>query len=559
MTVQSEVSRVSYSGDGSTTAFAVPFYFLANADLTVIVRDASDVETVQTLGTHYTLTGAGVAAGGEATFTTAPANGTTVVILREPAITQLTNYSANDPFAEDSHERALDKLTMIAQRHEETFSRAALLPKTSSYSDLAFPEPEDGKVIVWDGEALSNKLPVDLPVDAVGGEAGLAILADETVGDVISYLNVKALNADGGFTQDLSAATTNWLGPFGGTWVAGNRWSMDLTSTYGGSRAVAIFRMVSTGSGTNGPATADLALMISAEKRDWKTSLIQGEVDPLSVAFRQGKYGDASGLLINGKKVFDGALAYGFTGAEGALYWTDGTSDTTGIHYGVKFTLGQMINAGGSDVRDGGVGLSLGALVGDVASASPKSAFVARGDGAGGKWLRVLVASSSSLEADNYFQITGGSDGETPTMRFGKAASNSATLRNIAGTLQVINHAGDPILNLVQSTKTADLFGGLKVGGTSGVRLTAMLENTVNLDFGSIAAGGVLSLTATVTGVGSTDELTVTPITYASGSLSFVVNYETTDTVRVYCQNHSTAAVDPASQQLKIVARRYTA
>ncbi len=153
MTVQSSVSRISYSGDGATTAFSVNFYFLVNADLRVIVRSSAGVETVQTLGTQYSVTGAGNPNGGTVTFVTAPANGTTVVIVRDPPTTQLTAYNNQDPFPASSHERALDKLTMLIQRREEKLNRAILLKESSSLSSLTYPDPEAGKLLRWNASA----------------------------------------------------------------------------------------------------------------------------------------------------------------------------------------------------------------------------------------------------------------------------------------------------------------------------------------------------------------------------------------------------------------------
>lgn len=421
---------------------------------------------------------------------------------------------------------------------------------------------QDVSALVAQAEAAAAS--VNLPAAPSAGDflrrnAGNTAYEALTGPEVVTALNVKALNADGGFTFSTTTTAQPWNGPFSGTWDASHIFASDgaaqpATNAYG---TVIIKRTVS-GAGANGPTNASLSMMISSEMDNWKTSLDLREVDVISTALRQGKYGDASTFMVNSKKVFDAALAYGFTGVEGQMYWTDGTSDTAGHYYGIKFTLGQMINAGAADVRDGGVGLSVGALVGDLAAASPKSAFVARGDGAGGKWQRILVASSTSLETDRYFQITGGSDRQTPTIQFGTSASE-VMLRYLSNVFQILDTGGvNPLLNINRVTKNADFYGGVKVGGTSGVRLTMMLEVTVDLDFPSIAAQSVQSLTVTLTGVASGDELTVTPITYASGLLNFVVKYEAADTVRVYCQNISASAIDPALQSLKIVAKRYS-
>lgn len=124
MTIASQTSRISYTGDGSTTAFAVPFYFASNADLVVYLQDSVGTQTVQVLGTNYNLSGATLAAGGTCTFVTAPASGYLVTIYRDPAVTQTTSYNNNDPFPAKSHELALDKLTTIAQRVKDLVSRA---------------------------------------------------------------------------------------------------------------------------------------------------------------------------------------------------------------------------------------------------------------------------------------------------------------------------------------------------------------------------------------------------------------------------------------------------
>ena len=47
MTVSSTTTKNSYSGNGSTTTFAYGFKIFADADLTVILRSSTGVETVQ--------------------------------------------------------------------------------------------------------------------------------------------------------------------------------------------------------------------------------------------------------------------------------------------------------------------------------------------------------------------------------------------------------------------------------------------------------------------------------------------------------------------------------
>ena len=141
MTVPTTTAKNSYSGNGSTTAFAYGFKIFADADLQVIIQAATGVETIKTLATHYTVSNAGNDSGGNVTFTAGntPAAGQTVVIRRNLALTQLTDYVENDPFPAESHENALDRLTMISQGINEEISRVPRFPVTSSLTDVELP------------------------------------------------------------------------------------------------------------------------------------------------------------------------------------------------------------------------------------------------------------------------------------------------------------------------------------------------------------------------------------------------------------------------------------
>jgi hypothetical protein len=134
MTVSSSTAKVSYSGNGSTQAFAVPFYFLANSQLLVVLRASSGGETTQVLGTNYTVTGAGVLTGGTVTMTVAPASGQTLVISRNVPLTQETDLQPNDRLPAETLEQSIDKLTMITQQLDDSMDRAIKYPVTDSTS-----------------------------------------------------------------------------------------------------------------------------------------------------------------------------------------------------------------------------------------------------------------------------------------------------------------------------------------------------------------------------------------------------------------------------------------
>lgn len=138
MTVSSSTNRVSYAGNGSTTVFPYTYKIFDQDDLTVILRAANGTETVQTITSQYTVSGVGNAGGGNVTMLTAPASGTTLVILREQDLIQELDIVPNDPFPADSLEGALDKLTFMVQQHEETLDRTIKASRTNTISSTEF-------------------------------------------------------------------------------------------------------------------------------------------------------------------------------------------------------------------------------------------------------------------------------------------------------------------------------------------------------------------------------------------------------------------------------------
>lgn len=133
MTVSSSQNQIQAFGDGVSKTFPIPFYFLESSDIVVVVSSPGPLGIPVTLTPNidYTVSGAGNQSGGSVTLTAAPANTYTVTITRYVTATQLTDYQENDDFPASSHERALDKLTMLVQQ-VSTDSSLALKRSTGS-------------------------------------------------------------------------------------------------------------------------------------------------------------------------------------------------------------------------------------------------------------------------------------------------------------------------------------------------------------------------------------------------------------------------------------------
>ena len=143
MTVSTTNNRINQVADGIQLIFIYDY----------IVNDASHMfpyldNVLQTAG--FTVNGVGNQSGGDVTFDVAPANDVTVTLQRVVPLTQLVDYIPYDPFPAETHEGALDKLTLELQQVSDEISRAikadVTTPAGTSYT---LPVPEAGSFLQW--------------------------------------------------------------------------------------------------------------------------------------------------------------------------------------------------------------------------------------------------------------------------------------------------------------------------------------------------------------------------------------------------------------------------
>lgn len=109
MTISNPNNTISYIGSGSQAGFAYDFRVDNAGDMWVYLDGARQV-------TGWTINGLGDQNGGTVTFYTAPGNGVVIDLRRIVPLTQETNYTPYGAFPAESHELALDKLTMAIQQ-----------------------------------------------------------------------------------------------------------------------------------------------------------------------------------------------------------------------------------------------------------------------------------------------------------------------------------------------------------------------------------------------------------------------------------------------------------
>jgi len=323
MTVSTTIIKNSASGNGTLHSFAYGFKIFADGDLDVIIRSSTGTETVKTLNTHYVVTNAGTDSGGnvlfkfntgssgDAHFSSSdfrPANGETVLIRRSLTLTQSTDYVANDPFAAEDHETALDRLTFITQEIKEELDRSFKVSKTNTITTPEFTDSAATRASKTLGFDSSGNLTTVADFLPIGGDAAQFTYSTTTTdadpgSGFIRFNNTTLSSASIAYVDDNEINGTDvsaWVQSFDD--VAGNatnrgRIRMSKANTLD---TWAVFKV--SGANTNASGYTKLALT----------------------------YIDTAGTFANNDKVFLSFVASGEDGAVPGYLYKFATSTTDG-------------------------------------------------------------------------------------------------------------------------------------------------------------------------------------------------------------------------------------
>jgi hypothetical protein len=458
------------------TAYAVPFYFEENAHLNAIAKTAAGVETVVTL---TNVTGAGDPNGGTVRTAVAVPATSTLTIYREVPATQTTSYAENDSFPAASHERALDKLTLLAQQALRKSGAGIRVTESSTQPQPAPSVPnsvagldENGNSIFRTPQELVEFLPDTFTVAALPTQTGNAGKLLATNGSTASWTNEPSFK---------SARITDGVYPYA-----------QLTNTGAPTDKKRLRAYVDT-IGNTGLARVNDAEAVSTNLLSWDVANTANFSFPVAITTANATLatfsgspgpGGFTGIRVQCADVSAAAVKIAFfdfaneTGTNVASLWTGFETDgSTNLRL-----LTTPAGSRSGDRRVERVRFTGDGNVGIGTTNTPERLTVAGN-------LRLLRAAS----ADAGILFTDG-DGTTPYL-VSQADSNFCFYGTTAAGAQRL------VWNCAMRSDTSALQVNvpLKIGA-AGVAFQSVLKATVSHTIGTLAAGAFLELTSTVTG-----------------------------------------------------------
>lgn len=246
MTVQSQQTSVFYTGNGTTAEFAYPFRILDATHLQVFLDGVRQVA-------GFGVSNVGNQNGGTVIFDTAPASGVIISFIRRTPLTQDVDYQAYDAFPAETHERALDKLTMLEQEGDASLIRAIHAPNSEAVGEANLVLPDiPNRAGMWLGFTAQGDVAVFPAPVSITDHGLLAGLADD---DHTQYFNqargdLRYLQLAGGTltgplvlpadpVQDSEAATKRYVDASSTLkWKQGCRLATGVNTTLSGLAAV---------------------------------------------------------------------------------------------------------------------------------------------------------------------------------------------------------------------------------------------------------------------------------------------------------------------------------
>ncbi len=212
MTISSPIAKATHLTNPAVTDYPYPFKIFAASQVSAtVVRQTTKDETLLIPTTDYTVTNVGAETGGAVRLTAAgkakAGTGHKLVLLRNMEFTQGVDYQPHDVFPAETHERALDILTMQDQELREMLGRAIVAPLGSdpiTWNDLAELRDETANsATAAAGSAATAKTQATAAANSATAAAGSATAAAGSAATATTQANLAKTSA----TQAAASAT----------------------------------------------------------------------------------------------------------------------------------------------------------------------------------------------------------------------------------------------------------------------------------------------------------------------------------------------------------------
>ena len=198
MTVSGTTYKNTYILDSSTTVFPYTFKIVESSDMLVTLYDTTSNTSSVVSSDNYTVVGAGNDSGTmTVTWANASNYGSTyqLILQSNSDYTQPTDYEEGDDFAQETHELALDRLSIQIRQLIEVVNRSLKLD-VSTTTTSAIPDNAgylysdgDGNLVFGTPSGVSDTLP---PVTVSDVANGLIVNDD---GDAFKLATVPYLDS----------------------------------------------------------------------------------------------------------------------------------------------------------------------------------------------------------------------------------------------------------------------------------------------------------------------------------------------------------------------------
>lgn len=244
MSITSSVARIQYTLSGAAQTLAVPFKFVAGADLTV-VSTVAGVDTTLALNTNYTVTLDGVAPNTGKVIMAAGVSGDVITIYRNAAIQQPTSFVSNDRFPATTQETGLDRLTMMIQQLDLRVNRSLRIPVAGNEATEMALASRKNKLTGFDNNgdlALTDAVSAFSPTGTVLEVSSYTALRAASVSGVVTGFQARGAGrasvgdgGDGLWVYNSASAATDDNGTVLQPSVGSGRWIRVITGAYAAS------------------------------------------------------------------------------------------------------------------------------------------------------------------------------------------------------------------------------------------------------------------------------------------------------------------------------------